>query len=63
VAVHYLRPARAVRLHLYVGPVSRVYSTSISQFSAETHKIEVAPKPWEWKTEIGKVPNGEAGVA
>jgi hypothetical protein len=45
------------------GAMSRVHPTSIFVFSVETHKLEVAPKPWDRNTKIGKIPAGEAGVA
>jgi hypothetical protein len=32
------------------------------QFPVGTHKLEVAPKPWDRTTEIGKIPAGETGV-
>jgi hypothetical protein len=43
--------------------MSRVHSTFISEFSEETHKLEVAPNPWDRTTETEKIPAGEAGVA
>jgi len=43
--------------------VRRVHSTFISEFSVGTHKLEVALKPWDSTTEIGKIPAGETGVS
>jgi hypothetical protein len=42
--------------------VRRVQSTFISEFPVRTHKLEVAQKPWNRTTEIGKFPAGETGV-
>jgi hypothetical protein len=50
-------------LDLHSGAVRRVHSTFISEFSVETHKLEVAQKQWEGTTEIRKVPAGETGVS
>jgi hypothetical protein len=52
----------AQHLDLHIGAVRRVHSTSISEFSTERHKLEVAPKPWDSTTEIGMIPAGETGV-
>jgi hypothetical protein len=43
--------------------MSRVHSTFISEFSVEKHKLEVAQKPWDRTTEIGKIPAGKVGAA
>jgi hypothetical protein len=43
--------------------MSTVHSTFISEFSVDTHKLEVAPKLWDGTTEIGNIPAGEIGVA
>jgi hypothetical protein len=38
-----------------------VHSTSIFEFSVETHNLEVIPKLRNSTTEIGKIPAGETG--
>jgi hypothetical protein len=47
---------------LQKGAARRFHSTFLSEFSVETLKFEVMPKPWDCTTEIGKIPAGEAGV-
>jgi hypothetical protein len=49
-------------LDLHTGAVRRVHSTIISEFSIETHKLEIVPKPWDSTMEIGRIPAGETGV-
>jgi hypothetical protein len=34
----------------------RVHLASFIEFPIRTHKLEVAPKPWESTTEIGEIP-------
>jgi hypothetical protein len=55
--------ARDPHPDLHIGAISGVHSTFISEFSVETHKLEVAPKPWDRMTETGKILVGETGVA
>jgi hypothetical protein len=55
--------AWALHLDLHTGAVRRVHSTFISEFPVETHKLEVAAKPWDRTTEIGKILAGETGVS
>jgi hypothetical protein len=59
----YVAYARTLNLDLHIGAMSRVYSTFISEISIKTHKLEVAPKPWDRTTEIGQIPAGETGVS
>jgi hypothetical protein len=47
----YVTYGQAPHLELHIGAVKRVYSTFITEFSVDTHNLEVAPKPWDSTTE------------
>jgi hypothetical protein len=54
----YITMVQALHPDLHIGAVRRVHSTLISEFSVETHKLEVATKPRDKTTEIYKIPTG-----
>jgi hypothetical protein len=43
--------------------MSTVHSTFIYDPCVQTHKMEVALKPWDIPPKIGKIPADEKGVA
>jgi hypothetical protein len=53
----------APRLDLHTTViVRRAHMTFIFEFSIKTHRLEVAPKPWDSTMEIGNIPADERGV-
>jgi hypothetical protein len=53
---------QALHLDFHIEAVRRDNSTFFSEFSTETHKLEVMPIPQDSTMETGMIPAGETGI-